>query len=130
LSEETERILTLGVNYAYLHRSTIGRKERGYGRTWLYVLNRRLAPIWRLDPNSFAGYLFIQNKYLAEAMENPKSILRRLDSKTDVDNDNSSVQLTLFDIENRTPVEWIDDIDEEKVNVITDEWLGLEERGQ
>jgi hypothetical protein len=123
LTEETERILTLGVNYAYLHRSTIGRKERGYGRTWLYVLNRRLAPIWRLDPNSFAGYLFIQNKHLEAAMENPKLILRRLNPGSDVDNNNRSIQLTLFDIDNRAPSDWIDDIDEDKINILTETWM-------
>lgn len=127
LSDEVERILKLGVNYAYLHRATIGRKERGYGRTWLYILNRRLAPIWRLDPNSFAGYLFIQNKYLEAAMENPKAILKRLYSRTDFDSENKNVQLTLFDIETRAPSEWVDDIDENKENIITDFWMKKED---
>jgi hypothetical protein len=126
LTEETEDILKLGVDYAYLHRSTIGRKERGYGRTWLYVLNRRLAPIWRLDPNSFAGYLFIQNKYLEAAMENPRSILQRLESDLDVDTNNKSIQLKLFDIDNRAPSDLIDDIDDEKVDIITGTWIKSE----
>jgi hypothetical protein len=127
LTEETERILTLGVNYAYLHRSTIGRKERGYGRTWLYVLNRRLAPIWRLDPNSFAGYLFIQNRHLEAAMENPRSILKRLYSQMDVDDENKSVQLALFDIDNRAPSEWINDFNEDKEDIITGIWMKEED---
>jgi hypothetical protein len=121
LTDDVENILKLGVNYAYLHRSTIGRKERGYGRTWLYVLNRRLAPIWRLDPNSFAGYLFIKNKHLKAAMEDPRSILQRLTN--DESEDNASVQLTLFDIDDRVPSDWIDDIDNDKVNTITDYWI-------
>jgi len=111
LSDETNRILQLGVNYAYLHRSTIGRKERGRGRTWLFVLNRRLAPIWKLDPNSFAGYLFIQNKYLEEAMYNPRSILNRLKDKNDYNEQNQPIQLTLFDIDTREAVSLIDNID-------------------
>jgi hypothetical protein len=128
LTEETEKILALGVNYAYLHRSTIGRKERGYGRTWLYVLNRRLAPIWRLDPNSFAGYLFIQNKHLEAAMKNPKLILRRLDEKSDIDNNNKQVQLELFDIDNRIASDWINDIDEDKIDIITGTWIKSEDK--
>ena len=124
LSEETEKILTLGVDYAYLHRSTIGRKERGYGRTWLYILNRRLAPIWRLDPNSFAGYLFIQNKHLEAAMENPKLILNRIYSKTDSDGEGKPTQLTLFDA-NRSP-DWLDDFDEEKEITIENYWMKRE----
>lgn len=110
LSDETYRILQLGVNYAYLHRSTIGRKERGRGRTWLYVLNRRLAPIWTLDPNSFAGYLFIQNKYLEAAMNNPRSILNRLKDKQDYNEEGQAVQLTLFDIDTREVVSQIDNV--------------------
>jgi hypothetical protein len=124
LSEETHRILQLGVNYAYLHRSTIGRKERGRGRTWLYVLNRRLAPIWTLDPNSFAGYLFIQNKYLEAAMYNPRSILNRLKDKEDYNEENEPIQLTLFDIDTREVVSQIDNIDTnilEKSEVINNE---------
>jgi hypothetical protein len=124
LSEETHRILQLGVNYAYLHRSTIGRKEIGRGRTWLYVLNRRLAPIWTLDPNSFAGYLFIQNKYLEETMYNPRSILNRLKDKKDYNEKDQPIQLTLFDIETREAVSQIDNIDTnilEKSEVIDDE---------
>jgi len=111
LSDETNRILQLGVNYAYLHRSTIGRKEKGRGRTWLYVLNRRLAPIWTLDPNSFAGYLFIQNKYLEAAMLNPRSILNRLKDKQDYNEKNQPIQLTLFDIDTREVVSQINNID-------------------
>jgi len=130
LSDETEKILSLGVNYAYLHRSTIGRKERGYGRTWLYVLNRRLAPIWRLDPNSFAGYLFIKNKHLEAAMETPKSILMRLDPMLDVDSGNKPVQLALFDIDERTPSDWVDDIDDDKLKIITETWIKSEGEGQ
>jgi hypothetical protein len=102
----------LGVNYAYLHRSTIGRKERGRGRTWLYILNRRLAPIWTLDPNSFAGYLFIQNKYLEAAMLKPRDILQRLKNRQDYNAKNEAIQLTLFDIYDKESVEEIDDIDE------------------
>ena len=128
LSDKTEKILSLGVNYAYLHRSTIGRKERGYGRTWLYILNRRLAPIWRLDPNSFAGYLFIQNEYLEMAMDNPSLILRRLGSES-TSGDSCQNQLTLFDIDDRTPYV-IDDINDDKINFIKKSWMKSEETNE
>ena len=78
----------------YFHCSTIGRKDsKSGGRTVLYILNRRLSPIWTLDPTGFAGYLFVKNNLLEEAMEEPARLLRRL-GKDPVQNDDC--QLSLF----------------------------------
>ena len=98
MSDITERIFNLGVRYGYFHRSTLGRKERGAGRTWRFIMNRRLAPIWTLDPNSFTGYLFMQNKLLEETMEDPVSILRRLKDSLTNDIESDKMQLFLFDM--------------------------------
>lgn len=100
MTDLTERIFNLGVQYGYFHKSTIGRKERGAGRTRRFVMNRRLAPIWNLDPNSFAGYLFMKNELLEEAMSAPEKILRRIKDLDSSANSEVSenVQLTLFDI--------------------------------
>lgn len=98
-SAEVKRILRLGVQLGYFHQSTIGKKDRkSGGRTNLYILNRRLAPIWTLDPTSFAGYLFMQNQLLEEALTNPDSLLRRLGKTIDDENDETMgiVQLSLF----------------------------------
>ena len=98
-SEEVKRILQLGVQLGYFHKSTIGKKDSSSGgRTALYILNRRLAPIWTLDPTSFAGYLFVQNKLLEDAMVNPDSLLRRLRKTYDETDktENGYVQLELF----------------------------------
>jgi len=98
-SEEVNRILKLGVQLGYFHKSTIGKKDgMSGGRTNLYILNRRLAPIWTLDPTSFAGYLFVQNKLLEDAMDNPNTLLRRLKNKLSLDSNVTSefVQLSLF----------------------------------
>lgn len=94
-SLEVERILNLGIQLGYFHSSTIGRKDgKSGGRTKLYILNRRLSPIWTLDPTAFAGYLFVQNALLETAMVEPFSLLRRLGK--DAPNE-ESYQLTLFD---------------------------------
>jgi len=94
-SELTSRILNLGVELGYFHRSTIGKKDsKSGGRTNLYVLNRRLAPIWTLDPTGFAGYLFITNSAIEHAMENPFSMLNRI-KRTKLFKNNDD--LTLFD---------------------------------
>lgn len=95
-SEEVKRILDLGNQLGYFHKSTIGKKDsKSGGRTRLYVLNRRLAPIWTLDPTGFAGYLFIKNELIEEAMKQPMTLLRRL-SKNGIPDDAEIVQLELF----------------------------------
>lgn len=77
---EVQEILNLGVKYGYLHRSTIGNKE-GTGRVPLYILTRRLAPTFGLDPTGFAGYKFVQNDAIKEAMYNPKKIIGHVQKK-------------------------------------------------
>lgn len=103
LSESVERILNIGVDFGFFHRSTIGRKNRkSGGRTKLFVMNRRLAPIWTLDPTGFAGYLFIQNKVLEDCINNPQSILSRIEKNEEL-NDIEVGQLNLFDFSDDTP---------------------------
>jgi hypothetical protein len=95
-SQEVKRILELGIRLGYFHLSTIGRKDsKSGGRTRLYVLNRRLAPIWNLDPTGFAGYLFLKSELIEEAFGQPISLLRRL-SKSGIPDDAEIVQLELF----------------------------------
>jgi hypothetical protein len=93
-SPDVAAVLELGVQYGYLHQSTIGNKD-GTGRTWLYVLSRRLAPFFLLDPTGFAGYLFVKSDDLAKAMRYPGSRLRNLkiDSGTE---EREPYQLPLF----------------------------------
>ena len=109
-SDEVGKTLDLGVQLGYFHRSTIGRKEnKSGGRTKLYVMNRRLAPIWNLDPTGFAGYLFMKNKVLGDAIIDPRSMLNRINKSGEFD-DIEFVQLSLFD-----------DIDEPQIDVIGEE---------
>jgi len=98
MSDDVKRIVDIGVNLGFFHRSTIGRKDsRSSGRTRLYILSRRLAPIWNLDPTGFAGYLFVQNSLLVEAMYKPISMLRRIDRGENFTSDEDVHQLSLFD---------------------------------
>jgi hypothetical protein len=75
--KEIREVLRLGVQYGYFYLSAIGTKE-GMGRTRLYVLNRRLAPFFKLDPMGFTGYQFITNSFLRKAIEKPKTTQNRL----------------------------------------------------
>ena len=74
---DVSAVFEIGVRHGFFHRSSIGNKD-GTGRTRLYVLTRRLAPYFNLDPSSFAGYQFITNARLREAMGHPDRLLRRV----------------------------------------------------
>ena len=71
-SQDVQDVLDLGVRYGYLFQSIIGRKE-GIGRAPLYILSRRLAPLFNLDPMGFAGYKFVQNQALELLMDHPEA---------------------------------------------------------
>lgn len=88
---EIKQVLKTGVRLGYLHEATIGNKA-GNGRTWLYILNRRLAPSFVLDPTGFQGYLFMTNEDLHKAMNTGK-LLRTIEEDFD-----DIEQLSLFDI--------------------------------
>jgi hypothetical protein len=65
--EELKRILDLAVQLGYLQRSMIGNKF-GTGKSRLYILNRTLAPHFRLDTSSFAGYKFMNSDDLKKSL--------------------------------------------------------------
>ncbi len=73
-------IFRLGSEYGYFHQKTLGNKE-GTGRTRLFILSRRLAPFFLLDPTSYAGYQFATNAALRQAMENPQAFIRKIKGK-------------------------------------------------
>jgi hypothetical protein len=78
-SEEVQEVLRLGLTCAYLSRSSIGRKE-GFGRTERYVLSRRFAPNWNLDPGGISAYKFLKTVDLEMMMSRPdqfRLMLRR-----------------------------------------------------
>ena len=72
--EELREILDMGEQYGYLHKSTIGNKQ-GTGRNRLYILSRILAPHFKLDPRSFAGYQFLDSATLKIALTDKKRFL-------------------------------------------------------
>jgi len=86
-------VLKLGVQYGYLHEASIGNKE-GTGRTRMFVLSRRLAPFFILDPTGFAGYKFVTNAAIKEAILRPKAFIATI-SKGELLED--PAQLRLFD---------------------------------
>ena len=90
---DVRAVFELGVGCGYFHRSSIGNKD-GTGRTRLYVLTRRLAPFFKLDPSSFTGYLWVTSEFLRKAIAEPDTVLRRLKNEGMAELEES--QLTLF----------------------------------
>jgi hypothetical protein len=78
--EELREVLEMGEQYGYLHKSTIGNKQ-GTGRNRLYILSRILAPHFKLDPTSFAGYQFMDNVTLKRALTDKAGFLRIFSKK-------------------------------------------------
>lgn len=93
-TKQMKEVLDLGVQTGYLHSSYIGTKD-GAGRTWLYVLNRYVSPVFVLDPTSFAGYLFLKNDSIINAMETGA----RLKKISELKHDEDIIQLNFFDLE-------------------------------
>ena len=79
-AKELDEVLTLGVSNGFFHKTTKSNKT-GTGRAKLYVLNRMLAPLYRLDPVSFSGYLFLRVDKVELAMKNPKAFLKYIEDR-------------------------------------------------
>lgn len=97
--EELQEVFKLGVQLGYFQPSTIGNKE-GTGRTRLYIMSRRLSPVFTLDPTSFAGYKFFRNEELKIALEDYKKFITVIKRKLKLDPDVDSFinpQLDLFE---------------------------------
>lgn len=92
--DEILGVLKLGLRYGYFHESTIGTKD-GTGRTRLYILSRRLAPHFTLDPTSFAGYKFVTTRAIHDAMRNPNSLVGKVKSRG-VDDVFQNPQISMF----------------------------------
>lgn len=79
-SDEVAAVLKLAVRHGYLYDGAIGSKD-GRWRTRKYVMTRRLAPHFKLDPAGFAGYLFVTSDLLATAIHNPRKAINNFVSQ-------------------------------------------------
>lgn len=74
VSKDVKDILKLGVSEGYFHHSTHGSKT-GLGRSHKYIMNRMLSPIYKLDPFSFSGYLYVTPEKLELAVKDEKAFI-------------------------------------------------------
>ncbi len=98
-SKELKNVLKLGVVQGYFYEGSIGSKS-GLGREMLYVLTRRLAPAFSLDPIGFSGYISLKSSLLEEMCEDPKKWVNRLKVKGTQAIENDPQQSFLDGIEN------------------------------
>lgn len=80
--KELYNILDMCEQYGYIHKGSIGNKS-GTGRNRLYVLSRILAPHFKLDPTSYAGYKFMSSSVLKIALNDKKRFLRIFEKNLD-----------------------------------------------
>lgn len=95
ISDDLLTILKLGITHGYLYLDSIGTKN-GLGREKLYVLTRRLAPAFSLDPVGFSAHLSIKSDLLLEMSKNPQLYINRL-RKNGVSTSDNSPQTSIFD---------------------------------
>lgn len=77
LSENLKAILALGESHGYFYTDTRGARS-GFGRQTRYVLTRRLAPMYKLDPNGYSGDKSLKSILLEELMLNPRAYENKL----------------------------------------------------
>jgi hypothetical protein len=75
LPSDLSDILRLGVRYRYFQLRTYSSKEGG-GREYWYILNRRLCPIFKLDPTGFEGRISLTPDLLKLACQDSAKFVK------------------------------------------------------
>jgi hypothetical protein len=75
LPSDLSDILRLGVRYRYFQLRTYSSKEGG-GREYWYILNRRLCPIFKLDPTGFEGRISLTPDHLRLACQDSAKFVK------------------------------------------------------
>jgi len=94
--QEIKKILKLGEIHGYFYMGGKNAKT-GLERVPLYVLTRRLAPAFSLDPIGFSAHLTVTSKYLKDISEEPKKYINRLRKKRISNPYNDPAQLSLLE---------------------------------
>nr|WP_299173189.1 hypothetical protein [uncultured Allomuricauda sp.] len=84
MQDEFKDVLKIGISEGYFHYSTHGSKT-GLGRSHKYVMNRILSPVYKLDPFSFSGYLYLTTDNIELAMTDEKAFLSYIKKRIKAD---------------------------------------------
>ena len=90
---DIDEILRLGVVHRYFQVRTYSKKEGGGRERW-YILNRRVCPVFKLDPTGFEGRISLTPDLLRLACQNPEKFVRLRLRQAPV-----SEQVSLFSLE-------------------------------
>ena len=83
---DIERLLDMAISEGYFIKGFISKKE-GTGRRSLYVLTRRIAPVFNLDISAYSGYLSLTTE----------RVQRLIEYGLEKGTQHNSTQLALFD---------------------------------
>lgn len=74
-NSEVRKVIDLGIERGYFTLHTYPSKDGGGGEN-LYILNRRLAPVFTIDPTSFRGRIQLDYNKLQIGCKDPKEFVR------------------------------------------------------
>lgn len=74
---DLQEVLELGQRMQFFRKSTYSSKEGGGSEDW-YIMNRRLAPEFKIDPTGFQGRLRLTPDKLEVACDDPGEFVRRV----------------------------------------------------
>ncbi|WP_148708190.1 hypothetical protein [Haloferax sp. Atlit-12N] len=74
---EVKSVLELGRAMQYFQKDTYSSKDGGGREDW-YILNRRLAPQFKIDPTGFQGRIRLTQRQLEEGCNDPQEFVRRV----------------------------------------------------
>jgi len=72
---DIQEVLEMGVRYRYFQLGTYSTKEGGGRENW-YILNRRLCPVFKLDPTGFGGRISITAELIRMACKDTEKFVR------------------------------------------------------
>jgi hypothetical protein len=84
VDEDVDEVLRLGITHRYFQLRTYSTKEGGGRERW-YILNRRLCPVFKLDPTGFEGRISLTPNLLRLACEDPEKFVRMRLKKSEDD---------------------------------------------
>ncbi len=98
LDYSERRVLQLAEQNDYLQKSFYSGKNRKSVEEW-YLLSRRLAPFFKLDPTALKGRVAFSSYDIQVAMNDPdKFVKEKMDKLRKNQLDKNNVQLELFDV--------------------------------
>lgn len=99
LEYEERRVLQLAEQYDYLQKSYYSGKNGTSTEDW-YLLSRRLAPFFKLDPTAIKGRLALSVDDVKLAMHNPEEFLEKKKNRLQKKVEKEEIhQMSLFDCE-------------------------------